>query len=167
MKAIPHPPCDWAEKLAEVEAARLERISLMRVEEGDRCPDCGNGIMGFGRVWGCRCHISPPCSACVDNPLVCLECGWQYEKAVDSAYETPAAPVVVFSSYKSERTFRPGDRVYDCRYDGSSGSTMEWSGYFEGNVTKEDIIEFFGVGTFGKRGPFLNGNRFTYTLITD
>ena len=48
------------------------------LEEGDNCPqhEC-DGKMGYGRVMNCSCHISPPCNACVDNPLVCLECGWE------------------------------------------------------------------------------------------
>jgi len=45
-------------------------------EEGDECgyDNCA-GVFGFESVEGCSCHISPPCSACHDNPLVCLECG--------------------------------------------------------------------------------------------
>ena len=51
-----------------------------RLEEGDDC-HCENcsGKMGFEEVIGCYCHIAPPCSACVDNPLVCLECGFEEE----------------------------------------------------------------------------------------
>lgn len=45
-------------------------------EEGDNCgiAEC-NGTLGFNRVVDCYCHISPPCSPCIENPLVCLECG--------------------------------------------------------------------------------------------
>lgn len=25
----------------------------------------------------CSCHISPPCSACVEAGLICNECGWR------------------------------------------------------------------------------------------
>jgi len=48
------------------------------VEEGDDCPICP-GTMGFEPVENCSCHVNPPCSACVDNPLVCLDCGWSLE----------------------------------------------------------------------------------------
>lgn len=46
-------------------------------EEGDPCPyeDC-KGTMGYEPVKDCSCHICPPCSQCVDNPLRCMECGW-------------------------------------------------------------------------------------------
>lgn len=46
-------------------------------EEDDKCPKCYDGVIGYERVKGCTCLINPPCSACVDNPLVCLSCGWQ------------------------------------------------------------------------------------------
>lgn len=45
-------------------------------EEGDSCPECGEGDLGYRKVEGCTCFQNAPCSACVDNPLVCLECGW-------------------------------------------------------------------------------------------
>jgi hypothetical protein len=35
------------------------------------CP----GTLQFGDVEGCRCHISPPCNSCVNNPLICDTCG--------------------------------------------------------------------------------------------
>lgn len=44
-------------------------------EEGDTCPECNEGKLKYGPVENCTCHINPPCSACVDNPLVCNSCG--------------------------------------------------------------------------------------------
>lgn len=49
------------------------------VEEGDICPECKEGVMGYNPVADCRCHISPPCHRCVSNPLVCKECGWEQD----------------------------------------------------------------------------------------
>lgn len=56
-------------------------MSGVEMEEGDVCPveGCG-GIMGYAKVEDCSCHINPPCSACVDNPLRCLKCEWEGEK---------------------------------------------------------------------------------------
>lgn len=55
------------------------------LEEGDPCPQCeAEGVeakMGYENVENCSCHLNPTCSACVDNPLVCLECGWSEEDA--------------------------------------------------------------------------------------
>jgi hypothetical protein len=45
-------------------------------EEGDVCPeeDCP-GVLEYKRVDACFCHISQPCNACVEAPLVCPHCG--------------------------------------------------------------------------------------------
>jgi hypothetical protein len=46
-------------------------------EYGDVCGRDGcTGVLETKRVRDCYCHISPPCSACVEAPLVCEECGW-------------------------------------------------------------------------------------------
>ncbi len=52
-----------------------------RVEEPDEDAPRGyrpkpcNGAMHFEKVEGCTCFISAPCSACVNNPLICDTCG--------------------------------------------------------------------------------------------
>jgi hypothetical protein len=52
----------------------------MSLEEGDKCPGEGcDGEMFYGEVENCSCHISPPCSNCVNNPLVCDTCGYNEE----------------------------------------------------------------------------------------
>jgi len=43
--------------------------------EGDSCPACEDGDIGYDDVIDCHCHINPPCGNCTDNPLVCLVCG--------------------------------------------------------------------------------------------
>jgi hypothetical protein len=50
-------------------------MTKVGVEEGDACNrgDC-SGNMFLDKVQGCTCFINPPCSACVDNPLVCDTC---------------------------------------------------------------------------------------------
>ncbi len=47
------------------------------LEDGDKCPNCLDGVLGYEQVENCACHINPPCAACVDNPLVCNICGWE------------------------------------------------------------------------------------------
>jgi hypothetical protein len=36
----------------------------------DGCP----GTIEIRDVENCSCHLSPPCNACVENPLICSEC---------------------------------------------------------------------------------------------
>jgi hypothetical protein len=53
-----------------------ENKEIRMLEEGDGCylPSC-SGIYGYAPVKDCSCHISPPCNQCVENPIVCSECG--------------------------------------------------------------------------------------------
>ena len=48
------------------------------INEGDKCPECGEGQMELLPPKNCSCHISPPCNACVTNPITCSECGFEY-----------------------------------------------------------------------------------------
>ncbi len=48
---------------------------LKRVFDGPCIQDSCVGSYGQPRAGDCSCHISPPCSACVEAPLVCNECG--------------------------------------------------------------------------------------------
>jgi hypothetical protein len=45
------------------------------LEEGEQCPECSGGRAVFKPVENCSCHISAPCSACVDNTPECDTCG--------------------------------------------------------------------------------------------
>jgi hypothetical protein len=48
------------------------------MDDGDKCltPNC-TGTIGMKAVENCSCHISPPCSACVEAPFECKVCGWE------------------------------------------------------------------------------------------
>ena len=50
------------------------------MNEGENCPKCKKGIMIPGEVENCSCHINPPCSACVNTPMVCDKCGYEEEE---------------------------------------------------------------------------------------
>lgn len=45
-----------------------------------KCTELGcDGEVELVRIGDCSCHISPPCSACVDAKYTCLECGKEYD----------------------------------------------------------------------------------------
>ncbi len=52
----------------------------MEYEEGQKCPECKEGLLQF-RPENCSCHIHPPCSACVDAELQCNNCHLWIEEA--------------------------------------------------------------------------------------
>ena len=144
------------------------------IEEGMVCPKCQQGHLEIPPVKGCSCHISPPCSACTDNRLTCDACGWEEPEP-----EPPPPPTQSErdgwarrqaeweAARKRGHTFPSGGRIFNVDHDGRSGSTMVFSGEYEGDVTAKDIFEYLGDGTFGHRGPYLGRGRFTYTKITD
>ncbi|GAN55220.1 hypothetical protein Tasa_041_015 [Tanticharoenia sakaeratensis NBRC 103193] len=147
-------------------------------EEGENCPcsGCGGTVVISYPKGGCSCHINAPCGRCTSSFLVCDACGEQEPESEvlpnsDLSYRHVGAGV--FESYcrKPSKDLGNGRRIFDYDYDSSSGSTMVFRGKYEGPVTGQDIIDALGVGTFGKRGPFLTGDKvsgsFTYTKITD
>ena len=50
------------------------------LEEDSNCPeeDC-NGKLKYIRQDPCNCFKTPPCSACVDAPLMCPICNYEVE----------------------------------------------------------------------------------------
>ena len=58
-----------------------EKSEKEGTEEGDVCGRDGcDGVMDWKPAENCSCHVSPPCSACVDAPLWCPECGFEVER---------------------------------------------------------------------------------------
>jgi hypothetical protein len=55
------------------------RRSKKFYEEGDLCPECESGHLQHEEVENCNCHNVAPCSACINNPLICDECGEETE----------------------------------------------------------------------------------------
>ena len=145
------------------------------LEEGDSCPECV-GVLGYPEVRGCSCHINPPCSACVDNPLTCDKCGFEEDPPYPDGTPKPSkAQEDAWNKHRDDyeaarqrgHTFEHGGRIWDVDYDSRSGSTMVFRGRYEGPVTPADILDYLGDGTFGHRGPSLDRGLFTYTKITD
>lgn len=146
--------------------------------DGEVCGEDGcNGLLHQPeKVENCSCHINPPCSACVSNWPVCDECG-RVAEAQPSTHTAPLTPeqeallwkpmLDEYRASMARRKIDEGKFVTDLHCNGSSGSTMVWTGGYEGPVTPEDIKNHFGDGTFGHRGPSMGGGRFRYTLITD
>lgn len=72
-------------------------------EEGNKCPKCFDGELEYIREGSCSCHISAPCSACVNKILECNKCGYQPDESeYKEVLVTPShyAPYVVQKVYK-------------------------------------------------------------------
>ena len=71
--------------LTHTECSRCGGINCQRVgkepeQEGEPCPSCGEPVVTEHPGDGCSCHISPPCSYCVDTWFACRACGWEGEQ---------------------------------------------------------------------------------------
>lgn len=140
-----------------------------KIEEGGECPEAGcTGTLFFPPPENCSCHISPPCHSCTSVQLTCDECGWVCPPPVrEETWRHIGGGIAERVVTRPSHEFGDGKRIYDWDYDSSSGSTMVYKGKYKGDVTAEDILKFFGDGTFGHRGPSLHNGIFTYTKITD
>ena len=55
-------------------------MESLGTEEGNVCGRDGcDGILVMTREGECRCHISPPCSSCVNMKPACPKCHWVQE----------------------------------------------------------------------------------------
>jgi len=63
------------------------------LEPGAPCPEENCiGTVDIAPPKGCSCHISPPCSACVNAGVVCGSCGWESNpEEPEERYEQPTA----------------------------------------------------------------------------
>ena len=131
-------------------------------EEGGECPEHGcSAILGYGEVEGCSCHVSPPCSACVENPLRCPDCGW--EEDGPSHADKPHVPITFFPEYKVQ----PLDKTkIDYRIKGHSSCSQICEGVYPEGTTKDEVLRQV-KGTFGGRFESFGNGKFRFIAYTD
>lgn len=134
-------------------------------EETDHCPEKGcKGSFEYIRQRSCSCHISPPCSACVDAPLTCNECGFEPD---EPPYKV--VPVVRGSPGISMRRWRarPLDSSkIDYRIKTDTHFTQRCEGVYPEGTTQEEVRAVVN-GTFGGRFEQFGGGRFSFVAYTD
>ncbi len=131
-------------------------------EEGDRCPETGcNGKLDWPKVENCSCHISPPCSACTDQLLVCQECDWEDERP-EYKYVS-AAPGLSMLEYAPKPL---DDTKIDYRSKMHTGSSMIKEGVYPEGTTTEEIRKEVN-GTFGGRFEYMRDGKFKFIAYTD
>ncbi len=132
-------------------------------EEGDKCPVSGcGGTCGFRAVENCSCHISPPCHRCVDNPLVCLTCGWTNEDEPEAVY-VQVAPGLLQREVKPRQL---DSTKIDYRTKMHTHFTQIAEGVYPEGTTR-DQVEAVVKGTFGGRFESFGGGKFRYIQYTD
>ena len=133
-------------------------------EEGDKCPECGNGKLYYPPVENCTCHINPPCSACTGNKLKCDKCEYEPEepehKDVLVSYGEPS---LLMREYKP----KPLDNTkIDYRIKAHTASTQICEGVCP-IETPINAVEKVVRGTFGGRFEYFGDGKFKYIAYTD
>lgn len=130
-------------------------------EEGDKCPDCKDGVLGCPKPENCSCHINPPCSACTDLRLTCNVCGWE-DDAPDSAY----VPVADGISMLEHRPKPLDPTKIDWRVKMHTHFSMICEGVYPEGTTRDQVLEQV-KGTFGGRFEHFGNGKFKYIAYTD
>lgn len=132
-------------------------------EEGDTCGADGcRGVLGFGEVEGCSCHISPPCHQCVENPLRCPECGWT-DVNEPAERHVSVAPGLTMVEPKPRQL---DNSKIDYRSKMHSPSSMLREGVYPAGTTQQEV-ESVVRGTFEGRFDSFGNGRFRYVAYTD
>lgn len=117
---------------------------LLNLQEGNTCPECKDGVLYTERQESCRCHISPPCNACTDAPLVCDKCDYvcENEKILYNENDTnemweTKTPAELYDEMPSG--------VFDYIRIPLGGAWCEIRGKKPKNMTAKEIVKECGI----------------------
>ncbi len=132
-------------------------------EEGDMCGIDGCcASLSFTEVENCSCHISPPCSQCVNNPLRCPKCGWSDEQEPESRIVNGGGGIGVVE-WKPRQL---DSTKIDYRSKKHSSSSMIKEGVYPTGTPRNEV-EAEVRGTFGGRFEKFGSGTFRYIAYTD
>lgn len=135
-------------------------------EEGDKCPECHEGTLEYVRQGSCTCHISPPCSACVDKVLECTVCGYQPE---EPEYKDVPVTSPQLGAFISQREYKPrplDNSKIDYRIKMHTGFSQICEGVYPEGTTRAEV-EKKVRGSFGGRFEHFGNGEFKYIAYTD
>jgi hypothetical protein len=137
-------------------------------QEGSVCGRAAcAGVIERHEVENCSCHISPPCSACVDTQNFCPECDWEEaDEHIINDYVVQVDRAT--GNYKSWEP-RPLDPTkIDWRSKSHSNSSMIKEGVFPPGTTSEEVRKAVD-GTFGGSFEYFDSEhgKFKFIAYTD
>lgn len=135
-------------------------------EEGEVCNRRGcQGIIAESERRDCSCHISPPCSNCIEDRSYCPDCEW-------AAKDDVIINDYVVNVNKATDTYRfweprPLDPTkIDYRNLPHSNSSMIKEGVYPLTATREEVLKKVN-GTFGGRFEYFRDGKFKFIAYTD
>lgn len=134
-------------------------------EEGDVCGRDGcDSVIEFQKSKNCSCHISAPCSSCMNVALHCPECGWEAEEQTINDYVvTVNTKSHVYEAWKP----RPLDPTkIDWHNKVHSNASMIKEGVYPEGTTIEEVRKLVN-GTFGGRFEHFGDGTFKFIAYTD
>lgn len=131
-------------------------------EEGDVCGREGcEGVIKLQKSQNCSCHLSAPCSSCMDVRLFCPDCDW-VDEGLDQPEPTQSS-AEIWKLYEP----RPLDPTrIDWRDKSHSSCSMIKEGVYPEGTTREEVLAKVN-GTFGGRFEHFGGGQFRFIAYTD
>lgn len=137
--------------------------------EGDVCGREGcTGHIDRHPVENCSCHISPPCSACMEPKNFCPVCGWEEadDIVVEHVNDYVCRTVKATGVYQSYQ-LRPLDPTkLDWHSKSHTNSSMVKEGVYPEGMARAEV-EKAVLGTFGGRFEYFGNGKFKYIAYTD
>ena len=132
-------------------------------EEGDVCGVDGcNGHLKFEIVENCSCHISAPCTKCLNVNLYCPECGWTNENEPINRIINDNSGISIV-----EHKPRQLDKTkIDYTSKMHTASTMIREGVYPNGISRDEVEQKVR-GTFGGRFEKFENGKFRYIAYTD
>jgi hypothetical protein len=123
------------------------------------------GVIDRHEVEKCSCHISPPCSACVDTQNFCPECDWEEADEPEAPVTANTAPAPDYSAMWKPRTLADLDRTrIDWISKSHSSCSMIKEGVFPIGTPVEDVRKAVN-GTFGGSFEYLDEDHGNFKFI--
>lgn len=116
----------------------------------------------------CSCHISPPCSHCVDDRHYCPKCDWHAIDDQKNTYSYSSAPTYPVYQYKTnvQKLAEMDHSKIDWVWESHTHFSMKKIGKCPLNATTKEVFEHV-KGTFGGRFERFNEGHFTFIAYTD
>lgn len=133
-------------------------------EEGDWCPECQKGTFEYRRIESCSCHIVPPCSACVDSPLMCRCCDFEPEKL-------PYKGIPIAPGLRTVIEYEPmplDNSKIDYRSKANTRSSVMIEGVYPDGTTAAEVSEAVVIDRkYGGKFLHFGYGKFVYLAYTD